>query len=106
MRYPIGILGISIFILYQLRITMKIKIFKLREVFKKHNINEGIISKLLSLITGKKAKKQQIIQKYKNAIDTVNSDIENLINAEDNPQMKELMRNYIQAFKRENDIKF
>ena len=36
MRYPIEILGISIFILYQLGITMKIKVSKLRKVFKKH----------------------------------------------------------------------
>ena len=53
-----------------------------------------------------KAKKQQIMQKYKTAIDTVNSDIENLINSQDDPEMKKLMRNYIQAFKRENDIQF
>ncbi len=85
---------------------MKIKVSKLREVLKKHNINEGIISRLLSLITGQKAKKQQIMQKYKTAIDTVNSDIENLINSQDDPEMKKLMRNYIQAFKRENDIQF
>jgi hypothetical protein len=70
MRYPIGILGISIFILYKLGITMKIKVSKLREVFKKYGLNEGIFDSLF------KTKKSNI-EKLRKQLDDLNSDIKN-----------------------------
>jgi len=70
MRYPIGILGISIFILYQLGITMKVKVSKLREVFKKHGLNEGIFDSLFRT-------KKSIVQGLRKKLDDVNSDIKN-----------------------------
>ena len=61
MRYPIEILGISIFILYQLGITMKIKVSKLREVLKKRGLNENFITNFFSKLTGDKSKKENFI---------------------------------------------
>ena len=59
MRYPIGILGISIFILYQLGITMKIKVSKLREVLKKRGLNESLLARLFSKITMSATEKEK-----------------------------------------------
>jgi len=59
MRYPIGILGISIFILYQLGITMKIKVSKLREVLKKQGLNESFLARLFSKITMSATEKEK-----------------------------------------------
>lgn len=59
MRYPIEILGISIFILYQLGITMKIKVSKLREVFKKQGLNESFLARLFSKITMSATEKEK-----------------------------------------------
>lgn len=59
MRYPIEILGISIFILYQLGITMKIKVSKLREVFKKQGLSESFLVKLFSKITMSATEKEK-----------------------------------------------
>ena len=70
MRYPIEILGISIFILYQLGITMKIKVSKLREVLKKQGLNEGIFDSLFKT-------KKSIVQGLRKKLDAVNSDIKN-----------------------------
>jgi len=58
MRYPIGILGISIFILYKLGITMKIKVSKLREVFKKHRLSENIITDFIKFLIRKKKERE------------------------------------------------
>lgn len=58
MRYPIGILGISIFILYQLGITMKVKVSKLREVFKKHGLSENIITDFIKFLIRKKKERE------------------------------------------------
>ncbi len=59
MRYPIEILGISIFILYQLGITMKIKVSKLREVLKKQGLNESFLARLFSKITMSATEKEK-----------------------------------------------
>lgn len=59
MRYPIEILGISIFILYQLGITMKIKVSKLREVLKKRGLNESLLARLFSKITMSATEKEK-----------------------------------------------
>ena len=59
MRYPIEILGISIFILYQLGITMKIKVSKLREVLKKRGLNESFLARLFSKITMSATEKEK-----------------------------------------------
>lgn len=59
MRYPIEILGISIFILYQLGITMKIKVSNLREVLKKQGLNESFLARLFSKITMSATEKEK-----------------------------------------------
>jgi chorismate mutase len=59
MRYPIEILGISIFILYQLGIIMKIKVSKLREVLKKRGLNESFLARLFSKITMSATEKEK-----------------------------------------------
>ncbi len=58
MRYPIGILGISIFILYKLGITMKIKVSKLREVLKKQGLSENIITDFIKFLIRKKKERE------------------------------------------------
>jgi len=58
MRYPIGILGISIFILYQLGITMKIKVSKLREVLKTQGLSENIVTDFIKFLIRKKKERE------------------------------------------------
>ena len=58
MRYPIEILGISIFILYQLGITMKIKVSKLREVLKTQGLSENIVTDFIKFLIRKKKERE------------------------------------------------
>jgi hypothetical protein len=73
MRYPIEILGISIFILYQLGITMKIKVSKLREVLKKYNINEGFLDWLNSYLVNSRRKNLE------NKLNDLNTNLKNYL---------------------------
>lgn len=58
MRYPIEILGISIFILYQLGIIMKIKVSKLREVLKTQGLSENIVTDFIKFLIRKKKERE------------------------------------------------
>jgi len=103
MRYPIGILGISIFILYQLRIIMKIKVSKLREVFKKQGLSENFITNFFSKLVGDKTEKEKLRKKYEKELEDVNNEIENIINSQPEPQRQKL-RNLVKAFNREYEL--
>jgi len=103
MRYPIGILGISIFILYQLGITMKIKVSKLREVLKKQGLSENFITNFFSKLAGDNTKKEKLRKKYEKELEDVNNEIENIINSQPEPQRQKL-RNLVKAFNREYEL--
>jgi len=97
MRYPIGILGISIFILYQLGITMKVKVSKLREVLKKHGLSENFITNFFSKLVGDKTKKEKLRKKYEKELQDVNNEIENFINSQEESE-REGYRKLVNAF--------
>jgi len=97
MRYPIGILGISIFIVYKLRITMKIKVSKLREVLKKQGLSENFITNFFSKLAGDNTKKEKLRKKYEKELEDVNNEIENFINSQEESD-REAFRKLANAF--------
>ena len=103
MRYPIGILGISIFILYQLGITMKIKVSKLREVLKKRGLNENFITNFFSKLAGDKTKKEKLRKKYEKELIDVNDEIENFINSQEESE-RDGYRKLVNAFNKAHNL--
>ena len=103
MRYPIEILGISIFILYQLGITMKIKVSNLREVFKKQGLNENFITNFFSKLVGDKTKKEKLRKKYEKELMDVNDEIENFINSQEESE-REGYRKLVNAFNKAHNL--
>lgn len=103
MRYPIEILGISIFILYQLGITMKIKVSKLREILKTHGLRENFITNFFSKLAGDKTKKEKLRKKYEKELMDVNSEIENFINSQEESE-REGYRKLVNAFNKAHNL--
>jgi len=82
---------------------MKIKVSKLREVFKKQGLSENFITNFFSKLVGDKSAKEKLRKKYEKELEDVNNEIENIINSQPEPQRQKL-RNLVKAFNREYEL--